>query len=71
MDGYHVARHLRREPVTERAYIVALTGYGGEEDRRRAEAVGFDQHLTKPVEMERLQSILSLSCAISDWARQE
>lgn len=63
MDGYQVAEHLRREPFTEHAQIVALTGYGAEEDRRRAQEAGFDYHLTKPVELERLKAILEKPCA--------
>ena len=58
MDGYEVARRLREEPATAGAYLVALTGYGAEEDRRRALEAGFNQHLTKPVELEALQSLL-------------
>jgi PAS domain S-box-containing protein len=49
MDGYGVARELRLNPVTARLRLLALTGYGSEDDRRRAEAAGFDRHLTKPV----------------------
>jgi CheY-like chemotaxis protein len=58
MDGYEVARRLREDPATSCAFLVALTGYGQEEDRRRAQEAGFNRHLTKPVEMERLQSLL-------------
>ena len=63
MDGYEVARHLREDPSTSRAVIVALTGYGQEEDRRRAHEAGFDQHLTKPVELEQLQNLLDAAQA--------
>jgi PAS domain S-box-containing protein len=59
MDGYEVARRLREEPATKGAMIVALTGYGQEEDRRRAAEAGFDHHLTKPVEPEALQEFLA------------
>lgn len=58
MDGYEVAQNLRREPATARTCLVALTGYGAEEDRRRSQEAGFDDHLTKPVELERLQGVL-------------
>ena len=58
MNGYEIAEHLRQDPATTGAFIVALTGYGSEEDRRRALEAGFNQHMTKPVELERLQTIL-------------
>jgi two-component system CheB/CheR fusion protein len=49
MDGYEAARHLRQMPLMEKAVLIALTGYGQEDDRRRAWDAGFDHHLTKPV----------------------
>jgi len=56
-DGYSVARTLRSDPQFEPAYLVAMTGYGQDEDKRRALEAGFDRHLTKPTdpaELERL-----------------
>ena len=50
VDGYDVARQLRSSPRTAGALLVALTGYGQEEDRQRALAAGFDHHLLKPAE---------------------
>ena len=58
MDGYEVARRLRAEH-DGRMMIVALTGYGSAEDRARALAAGFDEHLTKPLEVERLQQLIA------------
>ncbi|HZU34598.1 MAG TPA: response regulator, partial [Gemmataceae bacterium] len=58
LDGYAVAATLRRQPATAQARLVAITGYGGEENRRRALQAGFDQHLTKPVSPEQLQETL-------------
>ena len=49
MNGYDVARHLREEQACKDALIVAVSGYGQEEDRRRTRAAGFDHHLVKPV----------------------
>ena len=46
MDGYEVARRLRRMPEGEPVLLVAITGFGREEDRRRAEEAGFDRHIT-------------------------
>jgi signal transduction histidine kinase len=58
MNGYQVARYMRSRPALKEAMLVALTGYGQEEDRRLAELSGFDQHFTKPIELETLQSLL-------------
>ena len=60
MDGYEVARHLREDPATSSAFVVALTGYGQEEDRRRSQEAGFNRHLTKPVELDHLLEVLQL-----------
>jgi CheY-like chemotaxis protein len=59
MDGYAVARALRREPALEATYLIAATGYGQVEDQRRAHEAGFDAHLTKPVDFEALQQLLA------------
>jgi CheY-like chemotaxis protein len=58
MDGYELARRIRRQPWGERAYVVALTGWGQEEHRQRTQEAGFDEHLTKPAEKEALQAVL-------------
>jgi len=58
IDGYEVARALRAEPVFARTVLVAVSGYGREEDRRRARAAGFDGHLLKPVAVEDLRRVL-------------
>jgi signal transduction histidine kinase/CheY-like chemotaxis protein len=59
MDGYRVARALRENPATAAARLIALTGYGQEEDRRRAREAGFDEHLTKPADPAVLGSLLA------------
>lgn len=59
MDGYEVARALRQDPVTATARLIAVSGYGYEEDRQRSEAAGFDLHLTKPVDPSDLQRLLA------------
>jgi CheY-like chemotaxis protein len=58
MDGYAVARKLRESPATAGALLVALTGYGQDEDRRRGEDAGFDEYLTKPADFRTLQRVL-------------
>jgi two-component system CheB/CheR fusion protein len=58
MDGYEVAKRLRQRPETERALLVAVTGYGQEEYRKRAREGGFDHHLVKPVHLSQLEELL-------------
>jgi PAS domain S-box-containing protein len=59
MDGYQVAQRLRREPGMADTLLVALTGYGQDEDRRRSREAGFDDHLVKPVDPDRLEQLLA------------
>jgi signal transduction histidine kinase/ActR/RegA family two-component response regulator len=58
LDGYEVARRLRAEASLPQPVLVALTGWGTEEDRRQASLAGFDQHLVKPVDGAQLASVL-------------
>lgn len=58
VDGYEVARRLKAELATRDALLVALTGYGQEEDRRRSAEAGFDVHLTKPLRLQELEDLL-------------
>jgi CheY-like chemotaxis protein len=58
VDGYEVARSIRRHPDGRRMQLVALTGYGQPEDRRRAVDAGFDHHFVKPVDPLRLAAVL-------------
>jgi PAS domain S-box-containing protein len=58
IDGYEAARRIRaQEGERRRTVLIALTGWGQEDDRRRAYAAGFDQHWVKPVGMEQLKQI--------------
>jgi signal transduction histidine kinase/ActR/RegA family two-component response regulator len=59
MDGYEVARRVRRDPDLDRVILVALTGYGREEDKRQAMAAGFDYHLVKPVSPDALHGLVA------------
>jgi two-component system CheB/CheR fusion protein len=61
MDGYEVARRLRREPGLGKMLLIAMTGYGGDDDRRRSQEAGFNAHLVKPVDLEALQALLAQS----------
>jgi len=58
MDGYALAREARGRPETRAIRLVAVTGYGQAEDRRRALAAGFDLHVTKPVDASMLDEVL-------------
>jgi CheY-like chemotaxis protein len=59
LDGYRVAEALRRESAMAGVRLIAVSGYGQAEDRKRAEAAGFDLHLVKPVDFGALVSALS------------
>jgi CheY-like chemotaxis protein len=59
MDGYEVARQMRRRQGEQSLLMIALTGWGQAEDRRRSEAAGFDYHLVKPVLPSELQALLA------------
>ncbi len=58
MHGYDVARALRADPTTATARLIAVSGFGQEEDRRLAHQAGFELHLTKPVDPAELQQVL-------------
>jgi signal transduction histidine kinase/ActR/RegA family two-component response regulator len=58
LDGYEVARRIRALPESRRFKLVALTGYGQLNDQRRAFEAGFDEHLTKPVSIDRLSQVI-------------
>jgi CheY-like chemotaxis protein len=61
MDGYEVARRIRDTASLEEIILVALTGYGQEDDRRRAREAGFNYHLTKPTTLTALKDVLGRS----------
>lgn len=58
IDGYELARRLRRLPCAKQLRLVALTGYGQPSDRERALAAGFDAHLVKPVAVDALEAVI-------------
>jgi CheY-like chemotaxis protein len=57
-DGYEVARKIREQANGDSPWLVAMTGYGQPDDKRRAIEAGFDRHLVKPVSIESLRSLL-------------
>jgi signal transduction histidine kinase len=58
MDGYEVARHIRSQPWGRATTLIALTGWGQETDRMRSREAGFDSHCIKPLDLQRLYSLL-------------
>jgi CheY-like chemotaxis protein len=58
LSGYEVAAQLRREPWGVAIVLIALTGWGRDDDRQRAKAAGFDRHMTKPVNPEKLEALI-------------
>jgi signal transduction histidine kinase/CheY-like chemotaxis protein len=59
VDGYKLAKRMHSDPVLSLVRLVALTGYGTREDRDRAIAAGFDEHLVKPVELDALEAVFA------------
>jgi PAS domain S-box-containing protein len=59
IDGYEVAKRLRREPIFSRVVLVALTGYGTESDKLLSQEAGFNHHLVKPASFSKLKEILA------------
>jgi CheY-like chemotaxis protein len=58
MDGYEAARRIRASAAGRDAYLVAVTGWGQEQDKRRAREAGFDRHETKPISVETVQALV-------------
>ena len=59
LSGYEVARALRNEPWATNLQLIALTGWGQDDDRRRALEAGFDHHMTKPVDSDQLATLIA------------
>jgi signal transduction histidine kinase/CheY-like chemotaxis protein len=66
MSGFEVARTIREESGPSEPLLIALSGYGSENDLRRSREVGFDRHFTKPVDFSALLNLISASAAPSD-----
>lgn len=64
VDGYEVARRLRAQPETRAALLIALTGYGQERDRERAQEAGFDHHIVKPADFAELIRLVTKHQAV-------
>lgn len=64
MDGYEVARRLRAQEESRNALLVAVTGYGEDDDRRQALGAGFDYHIVKPADPEELRELLRVASSL-------
>jgi len=59
MTGYETARRIRREAWGRKTFLLAITGWGQEDDKEAARAAGFDGHLTKPVDPDQVELLLT------------
>ena len=59
LNGYDAARRIRQQRRDDKLVLVALTGWGQDEDRRLSEEAGFDAHLVKPVKFEAIMNLLA------------
>jgi PAS domain S-box-containing protein len=72
MDGYEVARRIRALPHGKEVQMIAVTGFGQEQDRLQSREAGFDRHLTKPIDPEQLRRMLNrVGSTIQDWPQKE
>ena len=63
MNGYEVAKRIRADHADRKIFLVALTGWGQDDDKRQAMEAGFDVHMTKPVELAALRTLLAESAS--------
>jgi two-component system, chemotaxis family, CheB/CheR fusion protein len=63
MNGYEVAKRMRAMPELASALLVAMTGYGQDDDRRRSAEAGFSEHLVKPIDPSALERVI----ASAEW----
>ena len=59
LDGYEVAQRIRQQAALKGIMLVALTGYGQESDRQRSQNAGFDHHLVKPADFDKIENLLA------------
>jgi len=66
LNGYEAARKIRAQPWGKHMILIALTGWGQQQDRRRTQEAGFDAHLTKPVNYNAIMNLLAKFSIPSD-----
>jgi CheY-like chemotaxis protein len=59
LNGYEAARQIRQQPWGKDVYLIALTGWGQEDDRRSCKEAGFDHHMLKPIDLQVFQELLT------------
>ena len=59
MNGYEVCGVMRKEPMLKNTIFIAQTGWGQEEHRQRSKEAGFDHHMVKPIDMQKLQDLVA------------
>jgi CheY-like chemotaxis protein len=59
LDGYQVAMRLRQDPQLQKVCLIALSGYGEQSDVERGAQAGFDYHWLKPVDLDKLESVIA------------
>jgi CheY-like chemotaxis protein len=69
MNGYEVARQLRSQEAFADTLLIAITGYGRQSDVEQTESAGFDHHLVKPVDYEKLQAVLATRTSTKSVSR--
>jgi CheY-like chemotaxis protein len=67
MDGCTVASKIRQDAQNRDMLLIALTGFGQDEDRSRSSVVGFDEHLTKPADLNLLQKLIARNVAAAAY----
>ena len=63
LNGYEVAQRIRETPWGKSMFLIAVTGWGQEDDKRRAQEAGFDHHFTKPADPEALETLIATCIA--------
>jgi CheY-like chemotaxis protein len=66
MNGFEAARHIREQPWGQNMLLIALSGWGQEDDKRKTKEAGFDHHLTKPAEPAELKKLLATPAMVPD-----
>ena len=61
LNGYDTARQIRQQPWGKHVVLVALTGWGQDDDRRKSQDAGFDSHMVKPIQLQDLEKLLASS----------
>jgi CheY-like chemotaxis protein len=64
IDGFEACRRIREQPWGKRMLVIAITGWGQDNDRRRSQEAGFDHHLVKPIDTRAIGALMNVSSAV-------